>query len=114
MITYFVPCDSNSTVTLTTVAASSVGGGAASWTKTNGLPSNVVEIYNSTPSIVYVNFGLQSEGVVTASAANYPIPPNSTRRIGINQNYDTIAVFLATGGTVGSVFATRGEGGSSP
>lgn len=103
-----------SNVTLTTVANSSVGGSAASWTAANGVPSKIVEVYNASASDVFVAFGLFSEGAVTAAATDYPVPAHSTRRIEINQNYDTIAAFLPTGGTVGSVYATRGEGGTSP
>lgn len=52
--------------------------------------------------------------VIAAAATDYPVPAGGTRRIGLHLPDDTVSVFLAAGGTVGSVYASRGMGGTSP
>lgn len=98
-----------STKTITTVANSSV---SANWTGDafNSAAAESLEIANATASTVFIRTGI---GAQTAVVTDYPILPNSRRTIAIPVLHDTVAVFLATGGTAGSVYATRGHGGAT-
>lgn len=97
------------TKTVTTVLATSV---SANWTgdQYNTADSAVMEVFNTTASVVFVAWGL---GAQTATANSYPVPGPGTRRFQCGPNVDTVAV-LQPAGTVGAVYVTRGEGGVSP
>jgi hypothetical protein len=98
-----------STKTITTVANTSV---SANWTGDafNSAAAETLEVCNTTVSTVFVRTGI---GATTASAADYPVPANATRRFAVHILDDTAAVFLPTAGTVGAVYVTRGHGGTS-
>ena len=95
------PAKPAGTMAITTVAAASVNA---------ALPNigDSLVITNTSASIVFAKAGPQN--TVTASAADYPILPNSRALMAAGPYINFIAVFAPTGATAGTVYATVIDG----
>lgn len=68
---------------------------------------DTVLVFNASGNLAFVEFG--SDNTVTASVtASYPVPPNSTRLVGVGPYVKWAAAILAS--ATGTIYFSRGKG----
>lgn len=81
---------------------------AASASITIGKGDKSISVSNTGANVGYFRTGLASDGTVTATTADVPVPSGTTRIIEKPQDHDTVAHISASGTTFNVM---SGEGG---
>lgn len=92
------------TTTTQNVALPSTANAALGFQSSDG---DTVLVFNASANLAFVEFGADS--TVTASlSTSFPVPPNSTRLIGVGSYARYAAAILAS--ATGTVYFSRGKG----